>query len=375
MEQKYIPILKAKLNEFKALENTSSLRNEQFIPMFEVPNPDVTKVNYKKAKEPITNYLDGIISKISGVRKNKYVFIDGYEWFDKTYTETHEHVFSYSYRKLNESGVLVIPVVGYDRWDIPDYKTALSSLNHDGDYLIRLDNDAIEDSLDEDYFISRIDEMLNALKARPSECGVMMDFGDVCKSSIADIMESASRVLDTLLSRGFKYYVIAGCSVPSIINEAVKEKDSCATILRKEMIVWRALIEDYKSINLLLGDYGVRGPRSAMVSVSPDTNGKIRYTMQNGFYISRGHSQREPDKWGQMREVSRKIVTSGYFLGEDFSWGDKYILDCSKGLVKTGNAAIWIAVDTNHHVAFVLAEIAEAVVAKTVPVASPVTSK
>ncbi len=59
-----------------------------------------------------------------------------------------------------------------------------------------------------------------------------------------------------------------------------------------------------------------------------------------------------------MWELAQKIINSGHYLGAKFSWGDSEILRCSNKEFK-GNAGQWIAIDTNHHLAYVIAEVAE----------------
>ena len=175
--------------------------------------------------------------------------------------------------------------------------------------------------------------------------------------SVAEVLTNAENILNVLQSFGFKSYILSGCSIPVFITDIVKVKDSTKNIVRKEMLAWKALRKEGKFDNLLFSDYGVRGPNSAVNVMSPDTNGKIRYTVANECLISLGHSQRAPDKWGQMKEVSQRVINSGYFIDSSFSWGDEYISQCSQGLALTKGVNHWIAVDTNHHLAYVLSEL------------------
>ncbi|WP_436797948.1 beta family protein, partial [Escherichia coli] len=56
---------------------------------------------------------------------------------------------------------------------------------------------------------------------------------------------------------GFATIMIAGCSFPIIINDAVKEVDSTDLVERKEMHVWKAIDSEMKS-PFLFADYGIR---------------------------------------------------------------------------------------------------------------------
>ncbi|MCZ6094613.1 hypothetical protein O5171_07285 [Escherichia coli] len=50
-------------------------------------------------------------------------------------------------------------------------------------------------------------------------------------------------------------------------------------------------------------------------------NGKIRYTIENKYFVARGHSKQKGNKGAQMYDLARIIVKSPYYLGAGFSWG------------------------------------------------------
>ena len=101
----------------------------------------------------------------------------------------------------------------------------------------------------------------------------------------------------------------------------------------------------------------VRSPRSSD-AMSPDTNGKIRYTVANEFLIVRGQSMRLPPQGAQMWSLAEYIVKSPHYLKEGFSWGDSMSKKCSEQKVR-GSSTNWIAYDTSHHLAAIVAEIYE----------------
>ncbi|HFH3388554.1 TPA: hypothetical protein ACGJWF_001671 [Pseudomonas aeruginosa] len=45
-------------------------------------------------------------------------------------------------------------------------------------------------------------------------------------------------------------------------------------------------------------------------------------------------------------------------MGENFSWGDYRIMECSKEKF-VGNPTTWISIDTNHHISALTTEIYE----------------
>ena len=83
----------------------------------------------------------------------------------------------------------------------------------------------------------------------------------------------------------------------------------------------------------------------------------IRYTIDNNWYIIKGDNVRDYG-YGQYHELSRKLLTSRYYCGPTFSWGDNYIQTCVNKNAKTGNLSTWRQVGTNHHIMKVIQDIA-----------------
>jgi hypothetical protein len=76
------------------------------------------------------------------------------------------------------------------------------------------------------------------------------------------------------------------------------------------------------------------------------------------MFIERGHAFRDDGNQAQMYGLSLRLVTSAHFLGSGFSWGDDQILLCSRRVV-LGSTTLWVAIDTNHHLTFVVQEVEE----------------
>lgn len=364
MATKYLPILKAKPGELKALATSKASVTEKILPLFDVGRLSQRTRQAKRFSETSAvtcAYLDEVAENIAAVRKGGNALVDAYQWPPNSTTETGEHVIPYIYGKLVSLGVKTIPVIGYDRWDSTEYRVAMQQLEirPEDYYYLRLDRDAIEDAAEPEFFEEQLTAILDDLGIAPSRCSVLLDFGDISHSSIEDILGQGEQVVEQLDSLGFERIVTAGCSLPPTIDGAVKKQNSTGKVLRKEMLLWQTLRIRYPHINWLFGDYGVRGPNTAEDVPSPHTNGKIRHTIDKQFFIVRGHSVQIGAKGGQMYSLAKTLVESPHFLGEDFSWGDLQILQCSLGEGKPGNSTTWISIDTSHHMAYAVAEVME----------------
>ncbi len=349
----YVPILSAKQGEFTALSNLQLGAISRIKPLFDIPSQPPGKP--REAPMAKTAIKAG---KAWGGRE---AFLDITKWRPNARTESGIHVLEYAFSQFRSQGVSVHPVVGYDRWDDPEYSQALKNIRA-GNVLtpcIRLDREAIEDAYDLPYFTSRINLILAELAVAPLNCYVMIDLGDVSKLSVPDVLADAESAIDAVRSIGFSTVILAGSSMPTSINNAVEEPDAVGCIPRIEMMAWKAIFQDRLDKKIIFSDYAVRNPDSPDGVIALHANGKIRYTISNQCFIVRGHSKQLTRLAVQNKELSRILIATHHYMGPTFSWGDNQILQCSIGTVEMGSPTTWIGIDSNHHIQAVLNEIFE----------------
>ncbi|WP_342653404.1 beta family protein [Pseudomonas sp. F3-2] len=361
MNQHYYPVVRAKGGEFDAFKHMPSSVTNRCTPILEIPK--ISQKEYETAAKhsgmPYEYWMDNKAKNIAAIFKGGSLIVDASQWQVDFTTESGHHVLGYMSSLLASLGVLVHPVVGYARWDSPEYRQSIRdmSLQPNANFVIRLDEIALEDMAEFDHFESILDDICTSIDIERSDTKVIIDIGDVTKLPILEITETITESYFSLVGIGFNEIVVTASSIPDSIEKAVKDRDSSDTVVRKEMLAWKGFVSANPKANLSFGDYGVRNPRSSDI-IAPDMNVKIRYTIENGFFIVRGHSVRGPNGYAQSQSLSRVIVDSKHYLGSNFSWGDARILTCSQGLM-VGNSTSWIAIDTNHHVTAVTTEIFE----------------
>lgn len=363
MATQVLSILKAKQGEIEALGHTSDKNAASFLPLFDIC-PITNKMRerkvYQKAPAPTELYLTNVANDIASVWKGRTALFDPYRWLANAVTESGQHVIPFMQNKLQSLGVHVHATVGYDRWDSPDYQFAMKALGLGSNsyFCLRLDSNAIEDAAEPKYFTDQVKDVIETLGLNPALCLALIDFADVTVTSLETMVDHSKRVIDLLTPMGFTAISVAGCSMPSLITDAVGEEDSSGTVLRKESLVFQALRMEYPQLTVMHGDYGVRAPNSAEELIAPDTNFKIRYTNGNAYFVARGHSQRKGNKGAQTQNLASEVINSGHFMGPTFSWGDERIVACRDGQF-SGNHGQWVGIDTNHHIAWVVAEVRE----------------
>ena len=80
---------------------------------------------------------------------------------------------------------------------------------------------------------------------------------------------------------------------------------------------------------------------------------KALYTLEDSWFVVRGSAfSSHPDGYNQYYSIAEEIVALDEYCGQEYSYGDKYIWDCSQRAGSAGSPASWITACVNHHVAF-----------------------
>lgn len=355
MSLQYVPVMAAKRGEFTALINLHASVSSSIFPLFELPEKKADAVM-------VESTINRTASSAGKAWSNRAAFLDISKWVSNARTESGIHVLEYAFSLFHSKGVLAHPVVGYDRWADPDYSQALKNIRnlYPVTPCIRLDREAIKDDLrDLPYFASRINAMMTGLQVRPVNCYVMVDFGNVCTTAVPDIIEDTEVAVAVLRSLGFSKIIVAGGSMPAGVNEAVDAHDAEGCISRIEMIAWKAVFSVLMDRDVIFGDYLIRHPAAKDGVIAQHANAKIRYTINNQFFILRGHSKKVDSLTSQHKNLAQKLIKSTHYREPSFSWGDSEILSCSIGVRELRDATSMIAIDSNHHIKTVLMEIFE----------------
>lgn len=174
------------------------------------------------------------------------------------------------------------------------------------------------------------------------------------------MIKNAKQAIYLTRQIGFSQFMLAGCSLSPFISSAVKTVNTTGLVLRKEMLTWRTLLSENPLLNITFADYGVRNPGSSDEPIkNPNTNGKVRYTIEKEYFIARGHPLNSGLKFKQFNHLAKAVVASEKYLGSNFSWGDEQLSLYSDPHHKTGNHTTWVSIDTNHHIESVLMEVLE----------------
>ena len=350
MSKLYVPILRAKEGELVALDKLSNHAKKEITPLLDISLRD------EGTDLSIAAHLAKVASKISNVWAGNTLYLDMFNWSPSATSESGQHVLLETWRYLESQNVTANVVLGFDRWEDDAYKLAIKNILAIAPrkVCLRLDMDAIRDTKSPDFFEETLDSIFDYLNISSDALVILLDAEDITNMAVVDVYDEISYAINYLESLDFKEIIVVGSSMPAFVTDVVQKENSSALVTRQEMVLWKMLFSDGNK-KLIFGDYGIRNPKSSGKGYG-NTNGKIRYTIENQLFVVRGHILTRPPKGKQHYALATKVINSPYYEGSDFSWGDSKILDCSNEKC-VGNPTNWISIDTNHHIEYVLKEI------------------
>lgn len=231
--------------------------------------------------------------------------------------------------------------------------------DHPGGVCIRLVTD---DFADPESFEEDLKGVLENLGVSAERTDILLDLGPIDPSQRTAHRIVASQVVNQLPdSRAWRTVTFAATAFPQTMQPF--DQDSENLVERTEWALWKHLkgLAEKEKLQRLptFGDYTINHPEP--VQIDPRVmrmSASIRYTTDEHWLIMRGHWVEKPPYFGQFHELSRDLVDRDEYCGPEFSSGDQYIRDCAAEDVSTGNATTWRRVGTNHHLTFVVNQIA-----------------
>lgn len=352
-ENYYVPILKWKRGEQKALELIPIEQQNHLMPLLEIPPIPYDYVNEKESKT-IDQHVENICEQIKNSwHVQRPIFLDLSLIEDKVNMENGVHPFVYIYENAKEMNIDFIPVTSLNRNTL--YNEAVKEIINDNKLglCVRLcddDFDDIEETLKgitDDYSIERkdIDLIIDFGYISPKDQNKTAVVAQVFINSIPHLEE-------------WRSLTIAGTSFPETLSSI--ETGTTGTIPRTEWLIWNQIITKNRTkITPQFGDYCVANPE--IIDIDPrfmNMAANIRYTGEEDYIIFRGKSIKRHG--GQQNHaLSEQVVNHSEYKGKDFCWGDKYIHDCSQKNCSPGNSETWRRVGTNHHLALVISQLSK----------------
>lgn len=356
----YIPIIKSKRGELKALGLLKESVKNEITPLIDIHRIEKDfDENPPKPKRSMDEHIERrakSIIKLWG--SNRPLFIDFFDIPLDELTNEGKIPIEILMGTLRNSRMLAIPTTGLDRND--NYNNAIKRIIEEDErgLCLRIQNDDMVSPIKTGDIIANL---LTVIGTSYNKVHLLLDFRSCPLPDLSKNTELARRFIKGMPSiNKYQSLIIAGSSIPGSIAEIV-DKNSTVLLKRTEWELWLAL-KRMKGIKRIpkYADYGVVHPDGPpeidFRKMRKNVNAKIRYTLNKAYLIARG--EKLDDNYKQYHDLARQIANNVNFFSSSFSWGDKYIADCASKIVGHGNLETWIRVDTNHHITFVVNQLA-----------------
>lgn len=349
----YIPALKAKRGEFRAVRSLSITARRQILPLFDVL-PVPMNWNTGRPSKTLEAHLDNICKHVADCwGHEREVLVDLFDLDLGERTTSGRHPLEHLFGAFQASNVLAIPVTGLDRDSAYEAATAGAVTFTDGAVGIRL---LPEDMALPTKLSARLLQTTAALNADSAKSFLLLDCRGLPEDRVGQItqdviaaLRSARRTCD------WRRCALLASGMPDGMSSI--KANTQARVRRTELALWKNVMAGYPESAPLFGDYGVIHPEfmEPRDPKSLNPSAKIRYTLDDEWLIIKGRSYKKDPQ--QFRSMAASLADREEYRGPDFSWGDGHIFKCRTPSKKVGNLETWVQVGTSHHIELVSRQI------------------
>lgn len=349
----YVPVLRGKAAEFRALGTATDAVKDGLTPFIELP-----PISWDPDEEDGSDTPDPSIQKLAKKiaaqwETNRPFFIEVGLLPSDPAVGGGVHPVEFVLGELRSADLQAIPVTGTGRDE--EFQAAVAAaIAQDGrGVCIRLDNDDFEDV---NAAIAEVDDLLAAFGVERSEADLFLDFGEVSADHTGPLVLASEAVINSIPDvDAWRTLTWAATAFPSVQNY---EADSMNTEPRGEWSIWRSLRARSLARMPSFADYTVNGVQSdydvgaRVYRSSPN----LRYTAGNDFVIWKARHPRYGHE--QFNAICASVIRRSDFPGAQYSEGDAYIARCAADEDGPGMSIQWRQAGVSHHLAAVVDQIA-----------------
>lgn len=361
-ESRYYPFLKGRDGEFRALEQLSVDQREPITPLIDVPPPSVTfeRVDEEKRIQIATvdQALNGYAAKIVkawGQVDPCLVDLAGFDPADRM--ANGEHPLGAFLSEAWVVGLAAVPVTGpdRDRAQVETVRDAISgrplgaAIRLRGAVLARTDD-----------FERSLGTLLDQIGKEPPDVDLLLDFGELIKSRVADTAAAVPKVIEALPEvKRWRSLVLCTGAYPTELGSVVG-RDETKELPRRDWQLWRDVISSRHDLPRLpsFGDYGIA--RADWLSPFDPTemsiSAKIVYTTDENWVVVKGEKLTANPL--QFHDLARRLRHHPTFLPPDHCPSEPKIIRCAEDAGGPGNLRVWMTIGTRHHLEVVSRQLA-----------------
>jgi Beta protein len=205
-----------------------------------------------------------------------------------------------------------------------------------------------------------VKDALHAVGVDVVGADLLLDLGFLAPDVEIDAADLQTNINDLLAVGAWRSVVLIGTGMPRSLGGGVVAEGTVGRLPRREWDLWCSLRARKPGRLPTYGDYAVQHPDPPWEGEEsgPGMRANIRYTLDDVTLVARGVGPLQLDGAEQYRGLCRKIIAEPGFAGADYTWGDRLIVDCARGIGGPGNQNRWRGAGTSHHLRLVVEQLA-----------------
>lgn len=331
----YVPVLRWKPAEMGALAKLSAHDRERITPLIEIIPKDFGRegrcprdVTRKKAKQIWSSW------------GRTPVFVD-LGLLPPTAAAPLTHLLSECSREMK---LRLVPVAATTRPIQALAAIRTFHKEHDSGVCLRVNGSQLD--------VRSIDATLRRLAVSPAECDFIVDL----KGDFANLVTLCGALPH--LSDWRSFAVLQGAFPRDLIGMPVGR----CSIPRSDWLNWRRYTTSAAGAHRLptFGDYTIQCPQYDEPPAHANFSASIRYAAHDHWLIMRGEGvfNKKGPGFAQWPAHAMLLREDPDFCGAAFSFGDAYIEERAVHPDRTGSASTWLRAGINHHIVYVLRQLA-----------------
>lgn len=343
----YIPVLRWKQAEWKALANLHLADRTRMTPLIEITPQSVAP---RQRRATTAEMLAKNAEDMRNSWNSSSLFVD--LWLLDSHTEAcGVHPLEYLAQRASAEHVSLIPVTGLDRRS--DYQSAVRSVieaDAKGVCIRLLEKELVRPALRE-----QLDQLLYELSIHCEETDLIIDYQVTSCHALA---YAGLCALLPHLKEWRTLTVVSGNFPRDLTGFSV----GAHLLPRRDWITWRDQVTATPHLprRPSYGDYTIQHAMYRAPPQRPNFSASIRYTTEVDWLIMRGEGVFHVGSPGfdQWPANAQLLCARPEFCGGNFSYGDQYIEHMGQQTTRSGSAETWLRAGINHHMTYVVRQIA-----------------
>jgi hypothetical protein len=346
----YMPQLKWKAGECKALGTARDAMSGRLLPAFRIPPSGGFDPDEQRVLTPL-EHIRSFGARLSASWGKRLVFVDASLVDDDEHASAcHRHPLTELIERAWLEGAFAAPVVSLQ--SSSSYVEAVkryTSANRDWPICLRL---SLSDMERIRSFVE-LEVVVKAFGASAHNTVLLFDGGALHVSDSESFVHLLAERFAVLAPRNAWARVFWGST--SFPEKPSLKAGVDGQFPRSDWDLYQSIVNsgsDFPSIPMF-SDYALEFPSHYKPAKVPPV-AHFRYSTESDYWIFKGQTTKKPNGYEAIFPVARRLVGSEHFFGDAYSLGNRFIANLIADGAKTGNASTWRWASTDHHISLTL---------------------